>query len=385
MKQPRVEVVCEGGPREMGVAQGAGLRERIHAARRQLAEMEAFRLVQPWWMPYRVFRRLAEWRAGRFLRDALARHAPDMARRLAGIAEGAAIAPDALYLFNGLEALMASVGDITAVPPGCGCSAVAVRGTRSATGEPILAHNFDYIPLVQPFYIIRRSRPEGRLASLDFTAAPLCGTVDGVNERGLCIAYNFAFTTDGGKPAPPISMAIAEALGQCATVGQAAEWIASRPRPSGGILMLADAEGDVASLELTATRQHLRRPAEGEDVLFHTNALWSDTTCQAQIAREAVFTRAAPAGLRGVRVLQSPEARDRRLAELLPQTHRLGPGELAALMSDHGPAGQPDDDTLCMHGSYWQTTACLQLFPRQRKLRVAYASACEAQYEEIGL
>ena len=383
--QPCVEVVCEGGPREMGVAQGAGLREKIHAARRQLAQMEAFRLVQPWWMPYRVFRRVAEWRAGRFLRDALARHAPDMAQRLAGIAEGAAIAPDALYLFNGLEAFMASVGDITAVPPGCGCSAVAVRASRSATGEPILAHNFDYIPLVQPFYVIRRSRPEGGLASLDFTAAPLCGTVDGVNERGLCISYNYAFTTDGGKPAPPISMAIAEALGQCATVGEAAERITSRPRPSGGILMLADAQGDIASLELTATRQHLRRPAEGEDVLFHTNALGSGTTRQAQIAREAVFTRAAPTGLRGVRVLQSPEARDRRLAELLPQTDRFGPGELAALMSDHGPAGQPDDDTLCMHGSYWQTTACVQLFPRQRKLRVAYASACEATYEEIGL
>ena len=385
MKRPRVEVVCEGGPREMGVAQGAGLRERIHAARRQLAEMEAFRLAQPWWMPYRMFRRVAEWRAGRFLRGALARHAPHAARRLAGIAEGAAVAPDSLCLFNALEALMASVGDTTAVSPGFGCSAVAVRAARSATGEPILAHNFDYIPLVQPFYILRRSRPEGGLASLDFTAAPLCGTVDGVNERGLCIAYNYAYTTDGPAAAPPISMSIAEALGQCATVGQAAERIAARPRPSGGILMLADAEGDVASLELTAARHHLRRPTEGEDVLFHTNALRCDITRRAQIARGAVFTREAPTGLRGVRVLQSPEARDRRLAELLAQTDRFGPGELAALMSDHGPAGQPDDDTLCMHGSYWHTTACLQLFPRRRKLRVAYATACEAEYEEIGL
>ena len=45
----------------------------------------------------------------------------------------------------------------------------------------------------------------------------------------------------------------------------------------------------------------------------------------------------------------------------------------------------PGDYTLCTHGSYWYTTACLQLFPARRRMRVAYATACQARYEEIEL
>jgi hypothetical protein len=149
--------------------------------------------------------------------------------------------------------------------------------------------------------------------------------------------------------------------------------------------MLADAAGDMASLELTPSRDHLRRPDDGEDVLFHTNALFSDETRQVQVDPEAVFSDRAPQGLRGIRVLQSSECRDKRLAERLRTTLRYGPDELAALMSDHGQAGLPNDDTICMHGAYWHTTACVQLYPRQRKLRVAYSSACEAEYEDIEL
>jgi hypothetical protein len=33
--------------------------------------------------------------------------------------------------------------------------------------------------------------------------------------------------------------------------------------------------------------------------------------------------------------------------------------------------------------AYWFTTACLQFFPRERRLRVAYGSACQARYQEV--
>ena len=59
MNEPQVNVVCEGTPREMGRAQGAGLREPIAGVRDVLAEMEAFRLQQPRWLPYGLFRWVA--------------------------------------------------------------------------------------------------------------------------------------------------------------------------------------------------------------------------------------------------------------------------------------------------------------------------------------
>jgi hypothetical protein len=106
---------------------------------------------------------------------------------------------------------------------------------------------------------------------------------------------------------------------------------------------------------------------------------------QVELAREALFSDLAPGAQRGTRVLQSPEMRHQRLAELLRTPSRLEPDELARLMADHGLHGTPDDDTLCMHGRYWFTTACLQWLPARRRVRVAYDTACRAQYVEFGL
>jgi hypothetical protein len=63
----------------------------------------------------------------------------------------------------------------------------------------------------------------------------------------------------------------------------------------------------------------------------------------------------------------------------------MGPEELRTILSDHGSTGQPTDDSLCMHGSYWTTTASLQWFPAERKLSVAYSSTCQAEYRALQL
>src|SRR5207248_11484581 len=129
----------------------------IAAAGHDLGELAAFRQRQPWWLPFRAYRLLAARRARRFLAGPLGRDFPEMGERLAGVAEGAGLGVGAVSLFNAMEPMLSSVGGCTACPGAC--SAVAVRGRRSATGEPIVARNFDYLPLVQPYYAMRESRP----------------------------------------------------------------------------------------------------------------------------------------------------------------------------------------------------------------------------------
>ena len=51
-ESPIVESICRGAPREMGLAQGAALREKIRTARDILARLENFRLLQPRWLPW---------------------------------------------------------------------------------------------------------------------------------------------------------------------------------------------------------------------------------------------------------------------------------------------------------------------------------------------
>ena len=381
--EPLVRCVCAGSPREMGRAQGEVVRAEVREAVALLERLEAFRLPQPRWVPYGAYRWLAERKADRFLKRAL-RSRPEIRAQLAGLAEGAGVSPRTVSLLNALEPVLSTVGGCTACPGAC--SAVAVRGRRSADGTPLIARNFDYLPLVRPLYAVRERRPDGGLRSLEFTMAPLVGAVDGVNEAGLCVAYDYAFTTDDPPaPAGPISFAVAEVLTRCRTVAAAAERFAATPRWGGGLLMLADAEGDLGSLELSSGRSRLRRPAPGEDVLFHSNAFRDPHMREVQIADDAVYTDAAPAALRGRPLHRSSSRRDRRFRELLAERDVFGPDALAAVMADHGIDGVPGEDTPCVHGPYWKTTACLQLVPRARRLRASYSNACEAKFREASL
>lgn len=385
--QPKLDVICTGTPYEMGLAQGRAMRDKIHYARQQLSQLEAFRMERPRWMPYRLFVPVAERKVTSMLRPAVTAAFPEMHEKITGIAKGAGVSPNTIYFFNGLEALMASVEGRIRIPAlSAACSAIVVRNSRSSTGEPIIARNFDYLPLVQPFYSLREVHPTGGMRSLEFFTAPLAGAIDGMNEAGLCITYNYAFTLDKPPHASGlISMAISEALARCRTVAEAADHIISRPRWGGAMLMLADQSGDIASLELSSSHAQLRRPTAGDDLIFHTNCFFNPEMCGVQVPSEAIFTDRAPTPIRGRRVLQSADCRLDRLTELLSDHRSLGPDQLQKILGDHGPSGVPSDDSLCMHGGYWTTTASLQWFPRQRKARVAYGSTCEATYVEFQL
>lgn len=371
----------------MGFEQGIACRAKLALIDPLLPRLEAYRLARPRWLPHWAFRRMAEARATRMVRRPLLRDDAECHARLEGISRGSGARLKQLYLINALECLMASPRRCTVIPPLGGCSAVAVRGSRSATGGPLIARNFDYLPLVQPLYTLRESRPTGKLASLEFTLAPLAGAVDGVNERGLCITYDYGFAIDDALgDGPPISASISAALAQTSTVSEAAALIMSRPRWGGGLLMLADADGDIASLELSTTCCELRRPAPGEDLLYHTNAYHTAAMQAVQVSPNARFTERAPAPLRSTRPLDSSRHRDARFVELLAQYSRFGWDELTAVMSDHGSGDSPESHGLCVHSDYWYTTASLQLDPQRRQMRVAYASTCKAVYEtfEIG-
>jgi hypothetical protein len=369
----------------MGLAQGTALREKILGVHECLRELDALRLEQPWWLPYRVFLTLAERKAANALVPALQRTAPAMLSRMQGIAEGAGLPLRSLCLLNAMEAFLSSMEGRTAVPLPGACSAVAVRGARCRGAGPTIVHNFDYLPVTQPFFILRESRPGAGWRSLDFAVAPQAGVVDGMNEKGLAITLNYAFVTDRGQPNPLVTMLIAEALAACASVTDAVGFITARPRWGAGILMLADASGDLASVELSNTRTGVRRPAAGEDYLLFTNVCCCPETLAVQVPGSATFQDHVPQPLRGRPVLEWHAKRARRLEELLRNQAWTGPDELAALMADHGAGGMPDGATPCVHTDYWRTTACLQWFPATRRVRVSYSTACTARYVEIGM
>src|SRR5690606_31742994 len=110
-----------------------------------------------------------------------------------------------------------------------------------------------------------------------------------------------------------------------------------------------DAAGDLAALEVSHSRCQLRRPAAGEDLLFHSNAYQSPGMFSVQVPRTAHWSRRAPQALRGIRILQSAETRDARFRELLSRQKTFDRDDLARIMADHGPQEAPSDNSICKH------------------------------------
>lgn len=382
---PCIDCRCSGDPLEMGLIQGTQLAPKILGAYQSLRKLEALRMEQPCWLPYPFFLKLAENKAEKSLVTSLRQSNPNMLARMQGIAEGAGLPLRSVCLMNAMEAFISSVEGRIIAPPLGACSALAVRGARSRTAEPIIAKNFDYLELLQPFYILRESHPRDGYRSLDFAVAPQAGTVDGVNEKGLAITLNYAFVTDVGQPNPLVTMLIADALASCVTVTEAVRLITSKARWGAGMLMLADAAGDMASVELSNTSSGVRRPAANEDWLLFTNVCFCPETCAVQVSDAASYSNKVPLPLRGGSVLQPHADRARRIEEIVHNHSSIGPNELAAIMADHGPSGVPDGASPCVHTDYFKTTACLQWFPARRGVRVSYSTACTAQYVEIVL
>ena len=360
----------------MGLQQGAACRDKLLLIDGLLPQLEAFRLAQPWWLSYGLFRRAAEGRATRMVRRPLLRDDPEIHARLAGISQGSGVRLRLLYLINALECLLASPRRCTVMPPLAACSAVAVRGSRSATGGPLIARNFDYLPLVQPTYTLRESRPTGRFRTLDFTMAPLAGAVDGLNERGVCITYDYGFAIDDAQGnGPPISASITTAAG---TYGD-------RKRRGPADYVAAAAGWRAASCwptpRETLPRSRFRPRGANCGVprraktSFITPTPFTPRRCRECKSRPRRFSRPAPR-----RRCATSGRSIRRLARR-PFRRTSGPAlaaafgweELTAIMSDHGPPGSANGHGLCVHSDYWNTTACIQLEPQRRKFRIDYA------------
>lgn len=402
MSDSLLQIQCCGDARAMGRQQGEALRDNIREAIKEIGRLEAFQLLRPRWMPMGLFRKLAEAKAHRFMRNAFrnagqrnagdvrtGRESPgeftvgrDMAQRFQGICEGAGLPASRLALCCLLEAVMSDLtGSSRKQPSGlqAGCSAIAVTGPASKDGHARVMHNFDHVPAVQRFFTVRRSSPAGKLRSIEFTLSPLLGAVDGLNEAGLGVTCNYAYVADQLSEAPTITMLIGHVLAEATTVSDAVQIIASQPRAGGGLLMLADSHGDVQSLEVSNSRVEARDADDG--FLFHTNRLQCGKMAALEIDSDAHYDHRAPSLLRGRRVHESADLRAKAIQASVAGRLPLSLDDMQQILSGH--VHGDSCNSVCMHGDYWSTTACTQLLPKERKLRVAFENTCQAKLHEF--
>ncbi len=230
--------LCAGAPRDAGIAQGTGFAAPLH---------REFGDEGPW---TRLRARLGWRRAAdaAVARDAR-RHFPHQAELLAGIASGSRL-PLAWVEQAQARALVGGVPRLA--------HAAAARAAR--TGGRATA---GFLALrVTPEAVVRRSRPEGRFASVEVTLPWLSAPLAGVNEAGLAVAC-FPGAGPLGSCRAPAPLLALDCLQRFDQIEAALDWCVVRPAGGRATLFFGDARGEVAGIEVVGEERRVLRPADG--------------------------------------------------------------------------------------------------------------------------
>jgi hypothetical protein len=174
------------------------------------------------------------------LRD-VRRHFPHQAEQLEGIARGAGLP-------------LRRIGR------------VMLDALNGAARGPALALGRGDAPLVARICpdaaLLRRSRPEGRFRSIELTLAPLSTALLGVNERGLALAC-VTGPLEPGMCAAPAALLVRDCLERFAEVETALEWCTHRPAARCAAILMTDAHGRIAGVQIAHGARRTLRPEGG--------------------------------------------------------------------------------------------------------------------------
>lgn len=299
---------------------------------------------------------------------------PDLVAEAAGVAEGWGLALDELMDFLHLPVLL-DVAE-AAAPAADGCSAFAAT---DAGGAVWLGKNRDYRgehALLQA--VIAHHDPAwGGTAILCVGSLGAPGAFSsGLNSHGLALADTQVTTRDHG-PGLSRYFLMTDLLVRCRTVAQALARIGELRHAGGGCLVLADAKGNRAAVDLGHATV-LSETAEGDAGVARTNH-----HPQGALAAQVLHRPGEPMG-------QSSQARLATLGDRL----RTGPraavpaGEVpdwaVAMMGSHdGPRGAG----LCRHGQDGDArTISTALFaPGERVLYYCGGPPCATPWQRFAL
>ncbi|MFQ6075495.1 MAG: C45 family autoproteolytic acyltransferase/hydrolase, partial [Candidatus Bathyarchaeia archaeon] len=328
---------------EIGVQQGQAVGGLIHQLLRLIPNLESVKRMKPNLLPTSLFLALAKRRANKLLRNDIFQYYPKQAQRIRGLAEGTGINIPTVLFIQSMEMLLFSPTESNYRLQAC--TSLGFTPQRTTTAETIVAKNFDYVNELAPFHLTCQSNPIERYKTLGCTMAPLPGMLDGMNEHGLTVTYNLAYTTDKPKLFAPLSLALQEMLETCKNTDEAVEFITQAKQ--GGhdaLLMIADAEGNVKAVEITPNHSATRESVDGQ--IINTNHCHTKEMQQYEIPHNAVWVSGVPESLIGARVHESSLQRMTRAQGLLENMEKIDENSIVTILRDHGEDNKPSSLTI---------------------------------------
>lgn len=262
-------IECVGDPRAMGHGQGLAHRAAIQARvgagggqvrRSRLPSLRALTSGQE---------------LGVGTGREVIRHYTHLAERMAGIARNADV-PFASLMDLFCKSTRAAGPDDELVAKAV---AIGARRIESASGSPLVIRTLSGTSLEGSPWILRKSSPEVGFVSAEITLPWLPTSVAGINAAGVAVAMAPRTASYGGgvnagavnpRNAPHAVLLVQECLQRFEDLDGCLDWCRKRPRSGNVSLIIADAAGRLATVEVEGTEC---RVVDGESGLAIDGAM----------------------------------------------------------------------------------------------------------------
>lgn len=361
-KHPTIPVLdLSGTPAQLGAAHGESQRDRIRAYTDRflgwLLQSAAVALTEEalWakWSPQVAVNQ---------------RETPDLVEEMRGIARGAGVPFERIFLLNSLLDLSSfRYLELAHNCAGCSCFAVVAE---AGTGKTLVGQTYDMPEFHQDYLTLLRLKPAQGPRQLVVTFAGIVGAC-GLNEAGIGVNINYLSPRDVG-----LGRLHSIVVRQILAAPQLADALAPPvlpPRAGGAHFLIADRAGLVVSIETTSKRHWVFYP-EG-NAIGHTNhylAAW---------LKDVEYLRAGSIG----GSLARYTALRRYLHE---QGDRLTVAALQELTRNH--VSYPR--SICAHGADFEpagsrsrTVSAMVQVPADQTIYLTQGCACEANYAPVAL
>lgn len=157
--------------------------------------------------------------------------------------------------------------------PMTACSTVTLPASASPDGIARFGRNLDFpsLGVADKYTALLVYKPTGRYAFASIGWPGMIGVLTGMNEHGLTLA-NMEVTRSPRIPtAMPYTLLYRAVLERCRTVDEAIAFLEKTPRQTPNNLMLMDATGDRAAVELTPESVVVRRADAPSSPVVSTN------------------------------------------------------------------------------------------------------------------
>jgi len=247
----------KGTPRERGRQQGEGAQSQIAGMLAAYRELLPAVIKMAWEEAVRESRKYLPYAEAAF---------PHCVEELRGIAEGADAPFEDVLLLNCYE----EVSENRCMA----CTSLAVRNDLTAAcpersrriGHVLLAHNEDWISVDRDHVYLVHAEPDDGPAFIGISYGALLVNV-GFNEEGIGVAINSVYGADPRVGVPRILSS--RAILTARTIGEAIRACVPRGRAGGYNHLLADAHGELYSVESSATAHAILYGEDGW--IAHTN------------------------------------------------------------------------------------------------------------------